>query len=222
MGKRGAKPKGRVVIVWSANIAYAIGLLVTDGCISSNKRHITFVSKDRVQLRNFMKALKIRVPISYTTSSYTGKKIPRVQFGDILFCNFLMGIGLMPNKTKIIGKVVIPHKYFFDFLRGHLDGDGCTYSYWDPRWKSSFMFYTTFVSASRLHILWLREEIFKKLAISGHITGKGEKHTVYQLKYAKKGSLLLLRKMYHTKNVLCLPRKRLKIEKMLGIVGEQL
>ena len=82
------------------------------------------------------------------------------------------------------------------------------------------MFYTSFVSASEEHILWLRREISKRLKIHGHITG-GEK-TVFQLKYAKAESLKLLRKMYHKKKVLSLSRKRLKIEKMLAIVGEQL
>ena len=56
------------------------------------------------------------------------------------------------------------------------------------------------------------EEIFKKLAISGHITGKGEKHTVYQLKYAKAESLLLLRMAYKRRNGVCLSRKKLKIQ----------
>ncbi len=221
MGKRGPKPKGKVKIKWSSDFAYAIGLLVTDGCVSTNRRHITFVSKDREQIRNFMHALNIQVRTGDTRSGYSGKNTPRIQFGDVLFCNFLISIGILPNKTKILGKVGIPPKYFFDFLRGHFDGDGSTYSYFDPRWKSSFMFYTTFVSASKKHILWLQKEIFDRLEIHGHITGDGIKSSVFQLKYAKADSLKLLRKMYH-KNAIALPRKRLKIEKMLSIVGERL
>jgi hypothetical protein len=31
MGKMGPKPKGKVKIKWSANFAYAIGLLTTSG-----------------------------------------------------------------------------------------------------------------------------------------------------------------------------------------------
>lgn len=219
--KRGVKPKGKVKIVWSENFAYAIGLLVTDGCVSTNKRHILFVSKDEEQLENFMKALKIKVKVGSTRSGYTGRNTPRIQFGDVLFCNFLMSIGILPNKTKTIGAVQIPDKYFFDFLRGHFDGDGSSYSYWDPRWRSSFMFYTTFVSASKRHIEWIRAEIFKRLKIRGHVTHDGRK-IVYQLKYAKNDSLKLLSKMYYSKRVLCLSRKRLKIERMLSIVRKRL
>lgn len=127
----------------------------------------------------------------------------------------------MPNKTKIIGKIKIPTEYFFDFLRGSFDGDGCTYSYFDPRWKSSFMFYTTFVSASEEHILWMQKGIFKRIGIKGHITKDG-KRTVWQLKYAKADSLKLLREMYYSREVLCLSRKRLKIEQMLNTIGQRL
>lgn len=52
----------------------------------------------------------------------------------------------------------IPGKYFFDYLRGCFDGDGCFYSYWDPRWRSSHMFYLEFISASKNHIDWLQKK----------------------------------------------------------------
>lgn len=219
MGKPGPKPKGKVRLVWSPEFAYAMGLMVTDGSVSKNGRHVVFVSKDREQLENFINALNIQVPISYTTSSYTGKKVSRVQFGDRLFCDFLIGIGIMPNKTKTINVVNIPQKYFVDFLRGHLDGDGCVYSYWDPRWKSSFMCYTTFVSASRNHVDWLQHEIYLLLGIKGHMSTT-KKGTVYQLRYAKADSLKLWRNLYY-KNALSLSRKRLKIEKIVRIISEQ-
>lgn len=181
---------------------------------------MVLVSKDLAQLLNFKRALNLSNSIGHTRSGYTGKLYTRVQFGDIKFYKFLLHIGLMPNKTKIIGSLKIPRKYFFDFLRGHFDGDGSTYSYFDPRWRSSFMFYTTFVSASKTHVLWLQEEIHKLLGIRGHITGNGKRRSVYQLKYAKAESLRLLRKMYYSKNVMHLSRKRLKVEKMMRIVGE--
>lgn len=215
MGARGPKPKGKVKIEWSPNFAYAIGLLVTDGSLSKNGRHICLVSKDEEQLQNFMRALGINVSVGKGTSA------SRVQFSDVLFYQFLQDIGLMPNKTKIIGEVKIPERYFFDFLRGSFDGDGCTYSYFDPRWKSSYMFYTTFVSASRAHIIWLQRVLYERLGIKGHITGDGRKR-VLQLKYAKADSLKLLRKMYYSGEVLCLSRKRLKIEKMLRTIAQHL
>ena len=220
MGKRGPKPKGKVKLKWSPNFAYAIGLLVSDGCLSSSGRHIILTSADRDQLANYMKALDIKMHIGKVENN--GKGAMRVQFGDILFYQFLVGIGLMPNKSKIIGEIKIPEEYFFDFLRGSFDGDGCTYSYWDKRWRSSFMFYTCFVSASRAHVDWLQKIIKHHLGLQGHMTHGGPKQELHQLKYAKAESLKLLRKMYGRKNSIYLSRKRLKINKMLRIVGEKL
>ena len=215
------KPLCKVKIKWSSEFAYALGLLATDGNLSPDGRHFDFTSKDKEQLRNFMKCLGIKVKIGYKISGYTGKKSPHIQFGDVNFYRFLLDIGFMPKKSKIISEIKIPNKYFFDFLRGHLDGDGTFFSYWDPRWKSSFMFYTVFISASKRHIDWIRNELFELLKIKGHIA-RDSKKSVYQLKYAKAESLKLLPKIYYNSGIVCLSRKRLKIEKALKIEGKKL
>ncbi|OGM90214.1 hypothetical protein A3J77_00980, partial [Candidatus Wolfebacteria bacterium RBG_13_41_7] len=208
------KPLKKIKTDWSPEFAYAIGLLVTDGSLSIDGRHINFTSKDLELINSFKKCLSLSNRIGRKSRAYdTEKKYFQVQFGDVNFYKFLLNIGLMPAKTKIISALEIPKKYFFDFLRGHFDGDGTFYSYWDPRWRSSFMFYTVFISASKNHIIWLREIIYRHLKIKGHITGDGIKKTIYYLKYAKKESLKLLRKMYYSDDVICLLRKRLKIEK---------
>jgi hypothetical protein len=217
MEKRGAKPKGKVKIKWSGKFAYAIGLIVTDGNLSQNGNRISFVSKDLEQIKNFNKSLDISITIGVHQSGLTSNTAHRVQFRDIIFFDFLNKIGLTPAKSKTVDHIEIPDKYFFDFLRGHLDGDGCFYSYWDPRWKSSFMFYLSFVSASKKHIDWLRKKIKMRLFISGHIT-KAKNNSCYQLKYAKTESVKLLKKIYYKKDLICLSRKRLKIKKILGSI----
>ena len=219
MGKRGPKPKGRVKIKWSSNFAYAIGLIVTDGNLSRQGHCISFVSKDLEQVSNFNKCLEINIKIGIHHSGSTTNKARRIQFKDVLFFIFLNSIGIFPAKSKTIEGVKIPKKYFFDYLRGCFDGDGSIYSYWDKRWKSSFMFYLSFTSASKTHIDWLQNEIFKFLKIKGHITKDG-KGSVFQLKYAKADSLKIIKKMYKNKDVICLGRKKLKIKNILAIVGE--
>jgi hypothetical protein len=215
MGLRGPKPKGKVKIKWSPQFAYAIGLLVTDGNLSPDGRHITFVSKDKEQLSNLKKALNIEVPVSHTRSGYTGRLTPRIQFSDSSFWSYLNDIGVTPNKSKTIGAIDVPNNYFMDFVRGLFDGDGSFYSYFDSRWKSSFMFYVSFVSASSNHIAWLRQRLMEHSDVKGHIT-HGEGVSVYQLKYAKSESLKILKNMYYSDSVICLSRKRKKIEKALS------
>lgn len=212
--------KNKVPIVWSENFAYAIGLIVTDGCLSKDERHISFVSKDLDLINTFQFALGIQLNIGKTNSgSVQEKRYHRVQIGDVTFYRFLRSIGLMSNKTKIINEVQIPDAYFPDFLRGRFDGDGSFYSYFDPRWKSSYMYYTVFNSASPKHITWLREKIYQRSHIKGHVT-KTIKHSCLSLKYAKTESNILLSAMYYQKGLPCLERKRLKILKALSIVLE--
>ena len=218
MGKRGSKPKNKVKIKWSPEFAYALGLLTTDGNLSPDGRHIVFTSKDLELAELFKSCLGLKNTIGRKASGATKeKKYFVVQFGDVIFYQFLASIGITPRKSLTLGVVRIHGSFFWDFLRGCLDGDGTFYSYWDPRWRSSFMFYTVFCSASKKHILWLRHKISNFLKIKGHIT-KSPIKICYQLKYAKKDSLKLLRKVYYSKRVACLSRKRLKIEKALSII----
>src|SRR3990167_4467726 len=160
MGLRGPKPKRREV-VWSPELAYAIGLIATDGCLSNDERHLFFVSKDLEQIKNIKKCLglKVKIGIHRAGARFNNKKYHRVQWGDVTLYKFLLDIGLMPNKSQKLGALIIPDEYFFDFLRGSFDGDGSFYSYFDPRWKSSFMFYLNFTSASPEHIDWLRHTL---------------------------------------------------------------
>jgi hypothetical protein len=221
MGNRGPKPKGQVNTKWRPELAYAVGLITTDGSLSSDGRHFDLTSKDIEQLENFKKCLGLKVKIGYKLPRKGSEKIGRVQFGDVLFFKFLLGIGLTPAKTKTVVNIDVPKKYFFDFLRGHHDGDGCFYSYWDPRWKSSFMYYLTFISSSKKHLVWIRSNLEILISVKGTInTTHGG--SVYQLRFAKSESLKILKKLYHSKNLVCLSRKRLKIEKALSIVGEKL
>ncbi len=47
MGKRGPKPKETINTKWRADLAYAIGLLATDGCLAKDNLLIDLTSKDR-------------------------------------------------------------------------------------------------------------------------------------------------------------------------------
>ncbi|OHA28631.1 MAG: hypothetical protein A3E92_03150 [Candidatus Taylorbacteria bacterium RIFCSPHIGHO2_12_FULL_42_34] len=210
-----SRPQSKVKIEWSPEFAYAIGLLTTDGSLSIDGRHINFTSKDVELVELFKKCLNLQNRIGLKSGVTKIKNISQVQFGDVNFYKFLQSIGLMPRKTKLLAALEVPDWYFFDFLRGHFDGDGTFYSYWDPRWKSSFMYYTVFISASLGHIRWLQKKIFQLLQIKGHLNHSG---AVHQLKYAKKESLKMLDKLYNGK-VVCLTRKYLKIRDALFIMG---
>jgi len=214
------KPKEKVKIEWSPDFAYAVGLLVTDGNLSPDGRHIHFTSKDKDMIDNFHRALGITNPVGMKSSGFSNKRVYYTQFSDIHFYQFLMKIGLMPNKSKRLKDIDLPKEYFFDFLRGHFDGDGSSTSFWDPRWKNSFLLYLSFTSASRSHLEWLRREIRSRIGISGHISSSKESKAD-SLRYAKKEAVVLLKKMYHSPGVICLKRKHLKIIRAFAIMRAQ-
>jgi hypothetical protein len=81
------------------------------------------------------------------------------------------------------------------------------------------MFYSAFLSASQDHILWIRRLLNEKVGIRGHLT-IGGKTPMYEIKYAKAETLKLLPKMYYNAEVVCLSRKRKKIEAALAVTRE--
>ena len=128
----------------------------------------------------------------------------------------MIEIGLHPNKSKSLEVLKVPDVYFIDFIRGFLDGDGFTNSYWDKRWKNSFMIYTGFVSASKKHLEWIQNKIINLYNISGSIKFNGR--STYQLMYAKRASETLLTLIYYKKDLIFLKRKKFKIDEALGII----
>ncbi len=209
--------KIKTKIHWNAELGYAIGLIASDGCLSMDGRHIDLTSKDYEQIENFARILKLTNKIG---TKYSGSnkiiKYYRIQFGNVQFYRFLLQIGLTPKKSKSLGEIIIPDRYISDLLRGLLDGDGFTYSYWDKRWKSSFCVYTGFTSASRSHLLWLQEKIHELYAAEGKIRpGK----RIYQLVYSKNASVILYSKMYYKRGIPYLSRKYSKIKRDLDIIS---
>lgn len=204
-------------MTWSSDFAYAVGLIATDGCLSKDGRHLIFVSKDFEQVQNFAKIFKLEDKIASKKSGYTGKSDCYViQFSDTKLHAFLVSLGLHPNKSKSLGELKVPDHYFADFLRGCLDGDGFTYSYWDKRWKSSFMFYMGFTCASLDHLRWLNDSIQRLFGVKGVIKTGGR--SGYQLVFAKKSSVLLVKNLYYSDEIMYLSRKREKINKSLEII----
>lgn len=212
------KPIRKERIKWLPELAYAVGLITTDGNLSKDGRHIDFTSKDLQLIKTFKKCLKLKNKIGLKTSGFSNRKYPHIQFGDIVLYKWLLEIGLTPQKSKTIEKLKIPNKYFFDFLRGCFDGDGSCYSYWDPRWASSFMFYINFNSGSLHYLEWLSSRLKKLLKINGHLTfGK----RAWRLNYAKKESKILFTKIYYKENLPCLKRKYRKLKNILSIDNKE-
>lgn len=197
---------------WSPGIAYVVGLIVSDGSLSTDGRHITFTSSDLELVETFCRCLRLpnritEIPIS-SCSARVGY---RVQFSDMVFYRWLLDIGLMPDKAHRLGPLNIPDEYFADFLRGYLDGDGSIHTYVDRynTFKNDRYVYrrlfVRFTSASREYLNWLQHTLTRLLGTRGGLGGGGNRTWV--LIYAKKDSLKLLRWIYYDADVPHLERK---------------
>lgn len=212
MGQRGPKPKP-FNATWTPALAWVVGIITTDGSLAKDGRHIDITSNDRQLLTAVQQCLGTDVYMGRKRGSFSGSmRSFRIQIGSVAFYRWLLTIGLTPQKSKTIGPLAIPDVYFWDFLRGCFDGDGSCYAYWDIRWRSSYMYYWELSSASPAFIAWIRGRIQKLVDLRGHISAS---HGCDILKYAKRESMILFKKMYYDPNAPCLHRKRDKVDHIL-------
>ena len=210
----------KIKISWSPQFAYAVGLITTDGNLSSATKCISLCSSDLEQVENFKRALNLNNRITPHESGTTKIKGFRIQFGQIALYEFLNQIGITAKKSLTIGEVRVPRKFYEHFLRGHFDGDGTFYSYWDKRWRSSYMMYLYFYSASKKHLEWIQENNKKHFGISGRIS-RPRNDSTYSLRYAKFETIILAKRIYK-RGGMRLSRKYLKIKRALAILGKSI
>ncbi len=60
------KPKKALVFDWTPNLAYAVGLIVTDGSLSSNGKNVIFTSQDIEQIGNIKLILNLMAKLGIT------------------------------------------------------------------------------------------------------------------------------------------------------------
>jgi len=195
--------------IWTPEIAYAVGLLATDGNLSPSGRHVSVSSAEREVLETFLRCVDRRAKIGTTKGGF-GTHGLRVQIGDVGLYRWLQSIGLTPRKSLTLGAIEVPDEVVAHLLRGLLDGDGsvidCTY---DGTGKASGRRYRTllvrFNTASLEHARWVRDKIRVRYGLTG---GLWCKDGMYQLTYAKRASRSLLPLLYPAPDVPCIPRKR--------------
>ena len=94
------KPRQVRVFDWSPDIAYVVGLIATDGCLSGDGRHVMFTSKDIEQIGHFKLIIGSFCKIGFTRN--TRSEAFRITISDVQFYDWLMSIGLTPHKSLTI------------------------------------------------------------------------------------------------------------------------
>jgi hypothetical protein len=203
-------------IVWTPDLAYAVGLIATDGNLSKRPGRIAIMSNDADLLDLVRRRLRLHAMIRPHGGGF-GTRCHHLAWSDRRFYDWLVNIGLTPAKSLTLGPLAVPDDYFADFFRGCVDGDGSIVSYIDRynTYKNASYVYTrlyvSIVSASPRFIEWLQAAIQRLAKVTGHVDLRRSegRHDVYCLRYAKRESLVVLRWMYYANEVTCLARKRL-------------
>ena len=185
-------------LVWSEGLAYALGLIATDGCLSPSRRHVCFTSKDADLIETLCDAIG-----SYpTVQQHRGPKgtCLRATFSDVELYRWLLDRGLTPRKSLTLGPLQVPDEYLLPVVRGLLDGDGSIINttvvpnrrrYPQHQYRR---LQVVFLSASRTHVEWIQQSLLRALGVAGTVFRRERPphHALYQLKYGKHAAITLL------------------------------
>ncbi|HQO37364.1 MAG TPA: LAGLIDADG family homing endonuclease [Candidatus Omnitrophota bacterium] len=179
-----------------SNLWYVVGLITTDGCLSNDHRHIDITSKDYQLLKAVKSAASLTNKI---TDKYNGRgqKSYRIGLANRKFYDFLLSVGLMTNKSLILGPIDVPREYFADFLRGVIDGDGCIRTWIHPT-NHGKQWSLRVYSGSRRFLLWLRDMVTQQFSVTGSMHVNDTKaNPCWILKYGKMAAREICRRCYY-------------------------
>lgn len=195
-------------------MAYVLGFIVADGCLTKNKRgahFLTIESTDKEILYAIRDAMSSNVMVSeYASAHKNWNTRYRLQLGSKEMFDDLTSLGVTPRKSKTIELPNVPDRYFSHFLRGYFDGDGCvsvcTYQKKDRKTKSTIIT-SGFTSGSYSLLKNIKDKLTQFNIIQGgtlYFSGRG-----YRIYFSTLDSLRLWKFIYKdvAKN-LFLERKR--------------
>ena len=133
--------------IWSHNMAYILGLIASDGNVfyKPGKNYdltIRLSCKDT----KILEEIRIEIGMEKPLAMDVGVAACRLSLSSEYLIKRLMGLGIVPNKTKILGDIPVPDEFLSSFVRGYFDGDGSIH--FIDREKSPYLSVRAF-SASR-------------------------------------------------------------------------
>lgn len=188
---------------WSSDMAYILGFIITDGCISDDNRLSFGVAlKDKCILdyigSKLVPGKEIKISTEYRKG--VGHLTARLKFTSQYIAKKLREFHIVPRKTGIEILPECPDKFKGDLLRGIFDGDGCINI---SNKKYRHLKYSI-CSASKSFL----ETIKQKLGLYlGYIRQKNETISSWYI-YKQKDIKIIRDIMYKKDNIFCLERKK--------------
>lgn len=187
---------------WSPEMAYVLGLLITDGNVSNNGT-ISLCMNEKELIEKVAKTMGAEHKIA---PSKHQKGLFIFHFARAGMVKDLGALCVVPRKSMIVKFPIVPEPFLTDFIRGVFDGDGSVYF---NRHSKKHPVQTKFVSSSKEFIEKL-ESVLRKLGLPARtIYGQPTKNGItHMFRYGHKDSEKLFAVMYKdTGNSLFLARK---------------
>ncbi|MFZ5801302.1 MAG: hypothetical protein ACOY3D_08035, partial [Candidatus Omnitrophota bacterium] len=158
--------KRKELKIGGVNLWYLVGLIASEGCLSKDGRHIDITSKDYGFLKNI-------------TDHYglTNKVCKKYNSTGGLYYHFQLA-----------------NRYFYDFLRGIIDGDGGIQR-WINRSNGKEQWSLRASSGSRIFLKWLQDKIETAVGVKGKIYC--QLRNQFRLKYGKMAAKEIIKRCYY-------------------------
>ena len=201
------------------NKAYWLGFIYADGYIVLRSRNgelgIELDDKDTYILEHFNNELGGVHKINHKTKNKnfngynytTNTSVIRIY--SLSICRDLISLNVVPNKTNEICYPKCNKEFFFHFLRGFMDGDGCIYIN-----KSRNLLNVHFTNSNKEFLEYINNEVKDILKIEGKIYK--EKDKKYKLYYYRKDDVKILLDEIYKNSEVKLDRKYLKYKSFYG------
>jgi hypothetical protein len=180
------------------NLWYLVGLITTDGCLLSDGRHIDITSADKEFLAEIVASMGLINKIGVKNKGKVNQAY-HIQIANKNLYEFLLSIGLLPNKSLKLKRLSIPKEFFNDFLRGVIDGDGCLRRWIHPS-NNHEQWSLRIFSGSKVFINWLESKIEELIGCKGRVhsdLSSNRIHELYTLKYGKLAAADILKNCYY-------------------------
>jgi hypothetical protein len=126
---------------WSSAMAYVLGVLYADGCISPSKDReerethknrspvcsISVSQKEPELLEKLLVLMESNALLAYQPKRGIAGAIYTITIRSNTMYDDLVRLGLTPRKSMTIAFPAMPHEYVRHFIRGCWDGDGSIY-----------------------------------------------------------------------------------------------
>ena len=106
---------------WTHEMAWVLGMFITDGCVHKGTQTISFSQKDETILKeiaNYMDADYVLAPTGPT------RTVPTLLINSKIIKNDLQNLGITSKKSLTVPFPEVPEEFLPSFIRGVIDGDG--------------------------------------------------------------------------------------------------